>query len=208
MAAIVVDSVREAIEAGGLQPSGQFTRLVEGEDGENALAGSAPTSNVPRSRGGIPLHMAAAAALRPGLAECYFQFLGYDFLIDTAGGDTGAAPVPVLLEVNHNVGQGIPSQEKLARQVARDGRAYGHSNAQHQRRRDYWRQHFRMPFVEGALRINLDAFQADPTVAASAPVAPPPFDDCSHIPLPSSPPSAADNCWIHADTYYRESREP
>jgi hypothetical protein len=164
---IIVDTVREAIEKGGMKPCGGFEH--------------APGSDASKSH-----------ATPPGLSETYFQFLGYDFLYDTVSSQ------PVLLEINNNVGQGLMSQETMSTQLEESTSViYGHSNAQYTRMRDYWREHFRQPFIESAMRINVDRYHdAEPL----------PLGSSEPVRLMSSPPREDENCWVLADVYERRKQ--
>jgi hypothetical protein len=219
MATIVADTVRTAIDGGGFYPCGHFERPVPPKPSE--AAGDATP--------------AAARPPVPGLASAsYFQFLGYDFLWDTLRDQ------PVLLEVNNNVGQGLMSQEVMSKQTvvgtatatsiaAADTATtaqpqpqqqqqqqqhqqtyYGLSNAQYSRMRDYWRTHFRLPFVEGAMRVNVDALSRDSEGRVRASPAPSTLAGATAEPprLPSSPPAPSDLCWVLADVYQRPPGVP
>jgi hypothetical protein len=132
----------------------------------------------------------SSSSSQPGLSSSYFQFLGYDFLWDTTQGK------PVLLEINNNVGQGLMSQETMGRQMEKEsGEVYGHSNAQYEEMQTYWQQHYRKPFVEGVMKINVDRFHSNEVL---------PLGASEPVRLMSSPPKPDENCWILADVRERQ----
>ncbi len=201
MSDIVKDTLRTAIDAGGFYPAGHFQRgatataVAVGDD--TASSASAPTSSAAAASESDQVSSVSAVA---GLSSTYFQFLGYDFLYDTH------LHIPILLEVNNNVGQGLMSAEVMSKQCsdATKGECYGLSNSQYGRMREYWRTHFRQPFVEGAMRINVDGFTPNSTAAAASAAAATPTPAFPEPPrLPSSPPAASDQCWVLVDVYKR-----
>lgn len=220
-AEIVKDTVREAIAQGGMRPVGGWNRMPAAAPAElsgtektkAAAAPASPTSPAETEDGsgaenedddesaaldrspspGTASSTSSAAppssSPPPGLAHSYFQFLGYDFLWDTS------LHRALLLEVNNNVGQGLMSQHTMEKQSSEQtaGIEYGLSNAQYGLMRDYWRTQFRIPFVEGAMKINVDRL-GKPPAAKIEPEAPR---------LPATPPNLEENCWVLIDVIDR-----
>lgn len=224
-AEIVKDTVRETVAAGGMRPVGGWNKMPasaeasraektkaaatsspaaataaeteeateEEDDDESAALDRSPSPPASSSASSAAPSSAASSGPPPGLSHSYFQFLGYDFLWDTASHRA------LLLEVNNNVGQGLMSQQTMEKQSseATGGVEYGLSNAQYGLMRDYWRAQFRVPFVEGAMKINVDRLGKSPQAATATRMRP-------EAPrLPCTPPNLEENCWVLIDVIDR-----